>query len=210
MASGPGARRPKATGRSRRERRRRRRRRGRRRRRKKAGLLERGVWSMVMETSPFPVLPPRKEVVSRIKKSTGGRGKETKRDELKWRQTEASACYGTRRMRRRRTRQVALNWKRPKLEFSCQTWTSCPRGLFRSRLPLVPDANLPPPVCSMLVHIETDKFVDVYTEITRAISAGERNGMPMQEASRSTVANSIISPNESLSSLGSVAHEQCR
>lgn len=37
----------------------------------------------------------------------------------------------------------------------------------------------------------TDKFVDVYTEITKATSVGERSKIAAKEAARSTVANSI-------------------
>lgn len=47
--------------------------------------------------------------------------------------------------RRRRKRQVALNWKSPKLEFSCQSWTLCLQGLFRRRSRLLP-ATLPSPL----------------------------------------------------------------
>lgn len=94
------------------------------------------------------------------------------------RQGETSRHPGNARRsrRRRRGRQVALNWKSPKLEFSCQSWALCLQGLFRRRSRLLPATLLfiPPP--SREPSSGTDKFVDVYTEITWERRLREHSG----------------------------------
>lgn len=128
-----------------------------------------GVWSMAAETSPFLLaLPPRACITDRARRE------EDRRIEM----TKAVA----RRARRRRARQVALNWKRPKLEFSCQSWASWPPGVVSKPIAFWLYLPPPPPPPLHLLSlvgagfvVGTDKFVDVYTEITRVTSAGERS-----------------------------------
>lgn len=110
-------------------------------------------------------LPPRTSATSLY------HGSSSKRD----RRIEMTKAVG-RRARRRRARQVALNWKRPKLEFSCQSWASWPPGVVSK--PIAFWLYLPPPPSFFVgagFVVGTDKFVDVYTEITRVTSAGERS-----------------------------------
>lgn len=82
--------------------------------------------------------------------------------------------------RRRRGRQVALNWKSPKLEFSCQSWMLCLQGLFRRRSRLLPttlpSCSSPLPPIARAIPRGTDKFMDVYTEITGGRRLRRRGG----------------------------------
>lgn len=91
-----------------------------RQKKKKKEYSSKGRQGLINGGGSFSLPPPRTSATNLYH---GSLLEERKTDELKWRRLLQE------RARRGRARQVALNWKRPKLEFSCQSWASWPPGI---------------------------------------------------------------------------------